>query len=130
MSVSNRHFISESLSPHAAFGFMDTSKNHFDYVIYSSNNTTRKIFKQYFNGLVQLGELLAILIVLRNWPEPISTFSDSQYATSVTKSLLLDFAKPSGEPLYLAMIQLQTIIEKRFSPFYIQRFVLLLTCWV
>lgn len=108
MSVSNMHFIS---------GFMDASKKGLGYIIHSFNNVTPKIFKQYFNGSVQFGELLAISTLLMDWPGPINIFSDSQYATNATRSLTLASVKPTGGLSHLAMIQLQTIIERRILIF-------------
>jgi hypothetical protein len=116
MNVSKSHFIFESLVPQAASNFTNGYKNGFGYIVYGSYDATPKIFKQDFNHSSQLGELLAILTLLRGCSGPISIFNDSQYATGVTRSLLVASVRASGEPLYRAMVKLQTINEQRASP--------------
>lgn len=120
VSVSHRHIIFEISFLQASSGFTDASKNGFGYIKYSSNNGPPKIFKQYFNCSDQLGELMAILTLLRDWPGSINIFSGSQYANNVTRTLLLASVKPSGEPFHLAMIQLQSLRKGSCSPFSIQ----------
>lgn len=99
MDMSVQYQLSEKTK--AAVGFTDAPKSAFGYIIHPTGNRKPIIFKQAFMGSVQLGELVAIASLFRDWPDPINIFSNSQYATNVTKSLPFASLKPTEGPLYL-----------------------------
>lgn len=116
MIQKNKAFIYERSVPQTASSFTNTSKNGFGYTVDGSYNATPTIFKQDFKHSGQLGEFLAILTLLRDCPVSIGIFNESQYATNVSRSLLLASVKSSGRPLHLAMIQLQLVTKVFLYP--------------
>ena len=68
---------------------------------------------------VQKAELYAILMVLRDFKEPLNIVTDLQYAESVILHIETAEFIPDDTELTLLFIQVQDMIRNRLCPMYI-----------
>ena len=68
---------------------------------------------------VQKAELYAVLMVLRDFKEPLNTITDSQYAERVILHIETAEFIPDDTELTSLFIQVQDIFRNRLCPMYI-----------